>query len=143
MKKLSSHTTLKVEALRYVEELFVDNDIISQNRSGWKLICGKSFDGAITSDEIKSFVENVKEIVKKSDGDRFVDFDVAHVSASLFTKYRCTLDENMLGFIVKSKTVFSIEDDVKKGFFLFRLFGWLWKGFKRLHNGFLDILRIG
>ena len=146
MKHLVSHTTLKIEALRYVEDLFVDDNLISQNRSGWKLISGKSFEERISSDEMKQFVENVRDIVKKTDGDRFVDFDVAHVSALLFTKYRCTLDDSMLGFIVKSKTVLSIEEDVsrqKRGFFLFRFFGWLWRGFKRMHNGILDLLRIG
>ena len=142
---LSAHTTFRLEALRYEQELFSDDNPIT-DRSGWKLLIGRNFpNGRVSSSDISSFVDEVYELCKKSD-EKFADFDKAHVCAMLFTKFRCTLDENMLGFILKSKTVVEAEKpeiNTKKGFFLFRFIAWMWRGFKRMHNGILESLKIG
>ena len=142
---LSAHTTFRLEAFRYEQELFSDENPIT-DRSGWKLLIGKNFpDGRVSSSDISSFVDEVYELCKKSD-EKFVDFDKAHVCAMLFTKFRCTLDENMLGFILKSKTIVEAEKPeikMKKRFFLFRFIAWVWRVFKRLHNGILESLKIG
>lgn len=142
---LCAHTTFRLEALRYEQELFFDENPIT-DRSGWKLLIGKDFpDGRVSSSDISSFVDEVYELCKKSDK-KLVDFDKAHVCAMLFTKFRCTLDENMLGFILKSKTVVEAEKPeikTKKRFLLFRFIAWMWRGFKRFYNGVLESLKIG
>lgn len=143
MKRLVAHTILRLEALRYRDDIFSESNPINGG-GGWSLLLSKDFDGCISSEEMLSFIEKVKSIIKSSDGDKFRDFDTAHVMASLFTRYRCTVDSIMLGFIVKNKISFKVEDvATKRGFFAKRFVLWMWNGFKRLHNGILDSLRIG
>ena len=137
--RLVAKTTLRLEALKYVENLFHDNNPMT-DRGGWKLLVGKDFDGSIDSDEVMDFVGGVAKSLKKSERG-FVEFDVAAVCAKLFTQYRCTVDEDMLGFVLKSRT--DMVAETGKGFLPFRIVKWLWSAFKRLHNGILDSLRIG
>ena len=142
---LAAHTTFRLEALKYEQELFSDENPIT-DRSGWRLLLGKNFDnGRVSSSDISAFVDEVYELCKKSDK-RFVEFDKAHVCAMLFTKFRCTIDDSMLGFILKSKTVVEADSPSakrKKGFFLFRFVAWLWSCFKGFYNGVLESLKIG
>ena len=140
---LSAHTTLRLEALKYEQELFPDDNPVT-DRSGWRLLLGKSFDGgSVSASEISSFVDEVDSICRKSD-DRFPGFDKAHVCATLFTKFRCTVDDCMLGFILKSKTVVEpLMPPQRKGFFLFRFIRWTWRGFKMMYNGLLESMKIG
>lgn len=142
---LEAHTTFRLEALKYEQNLFYDENPIN-DRSGWKLIIGRNFsDGKISSSDISSFVDDAYDICKKN-YEKFVEFDKAHVCAMLFTKFRCTIDESMIGFILKSKTVVEAEKTSKaerKRFFLFRIVAWMWKCFKNIYNGILEFLKIG
>lgn len=141
---LHAKTTIRLEALKYVSGLYSDrNGGVSS--SGWKLILGKEFDGKISSSEIASFVDEVNSYcMEKEEG--FKEFDKARVCALLFTNFRCTVNESNIGFILKSKTVMerrATDDKQKKQFFLFRPFSWSWRVFKRMYNGFLEMLKIG
>lgn len=139
---LVAHTTLMLEAMRYVEDLFSDDNAINSH-SGWKTILRKTFDGKVTADDISDFVDEVCEICKKEDAD-FCDFDKAHVCASIFTRYRCTIDDSMLGFILKSKTVMDTVKPPKRWIFApFHLIGSFFGLLKRIYNGFLDSIKIG
>ena len=145
MKNLIAHTTLKIEALLYNEAMFEDY-VSGSIRGGWNLVLSRDYDGIVSSSDILKFIEDVKDAMKNREGYVFTDFDSAHVAASLFTRYRCTIDKIGLGFIVKTKTSIKVSDSKEKGingFFLFRFFKLCFSCFKRTYNGFLDFIKIG
>lgn len=145
MKNLMAHTILKIEALLYNETMFKDY-VSGSIQGGWNLVLSRDYDGVVTSSDILKFIEDVKDALKNREGYAFTDFDSAHVAASLFTRYRCTIDKIGLGFIVKSKTSIKILNSEEKkinGFFLFRFTKLFFSCFKRAYNGFLDFIKIG
>ena len=140
---LVAKTTFKVEAMRYVENLYAENNPIN-DRSGWELLLSRDFENELSSNDVLQFVEDVEAKCVAIDND-FRGFDKAHVCASLFTSYRCTIDDCMLGFIVKTKTVVepkTVEKKWKWHQMPFRFAVWLWRGFKSMYNGTLEKLKI-
>lgn len=150
MRRLVPHTTFKLEAMVYMTELFPSDELVGDANTGWKPILGRKFDDYVTSDDILAFVNDACNAYKSRKELKFVEFDRISTSAALFTKYKCTVDENNLGFIIRTKTELrceNIEEAVEPKWYQkylpYGLAMWTWNAFKQSYNGMLDILRIG
>lgn len=150
MTKLIPHTTIKVEAMVYMTELFPTDTLVGDANTGWKPLLSRKYDDFITSDEILIFINDVCDKYKSHKELKFTDFDHAAVAASLFTKYKCTVDEDNLGFILRTKTDMKYEEVEERRkirwyerFLPYGFLLWIWNAFKNSYNGILESIRIG
>lgn len=149
MMKLVPHTVFKVEAMVYMTELFPSDELVGDANSGWKTILSRKYDDFVTSDELLVFINDACDAYKMHKELKFIEFDRLGVATVLFMKHKCTVDENNLGFIMRTKTDVRSEEVNEERtpkwyerFLPFNMLLWTWNAFKNSYNGILESIRI-